>query len=81
MKFPKRMKPMIQKFDGIPFEAIEKFKTRRGAQRKAEEYSHIGFSTRVTYEGYPWGRWFVWISNQAAGKRGGVRRDENLRQV
>lgn len=61
MKFRKRMKPIVKRFAGRKYEAVDWYHSETIARKKAAEYGWYGYLTKVEFE-KDWAGWFVYIS-------------------
>ena len=64
MKFRKRMKPILIKFDGLLYEAVDWYHSSMYAYRKADDYNNQGFLTLVLPK-KEWNGWFVYIRSKS----------------
>jgi hypothetical protein len=61
MKFRKRMKPVIKKFNGLNYEAVDWYHSENSAIKKSNEYKNRGFESVVNLEEW-WKGYFVYIN-------------------
>jgi hypothetical protein len=62
MKFRKRMKPILEEFQGLIYEAVDWYHSYKHAYRKADQYRNQGFNTLVLQK-KDWNGWFVYINS------------------
>ena len=60
MKFRKRMKPILKKIDDVNYEAVDWYRSKDAAIRKAREYRNNGFRAKVVFEDW-WAGYFVYV--------------------
>ena len=61
MKFRKRMKKPIKKIDGLYYESVDWYRTRKSALSKVKQYQSQGFLAKAILEDW-WSGWFVYIN-------------------
>ena len=60
MKFRKRMKKPIKKINGLVYEAVDWYHSKKVADRKSDNYKNNGFLSHVIFESW-WAGYFVYI--------------------